>query len=100
MQSLIFKNERKIFYNDMSELYSKYNIAGDVKTDVQIMLSSLYDRHAFAETAEVISKLKKRCRLIIASNTDTPSLFQNLKFNGLAFDEIFTSQILGCYKPN
>lgn len=100
MQNSIFKTEREIFYNDLSELYSKYNIAGDVKTDVQIMLSSLYDRHAFAETAEVISKLKKRYRLIIASNTDTQPLFQNLKFNGLAFDEIFTSQMLGCYKPN
>ena len=99
MQSDIFMPERDVFRDDLRELYTIYNIGGDYTEDITIMLQSLYDRTAFPETRSVLEALRGKCALILASNTDTEPLMQNLAVNGLEFDSIFTSESLQCYKP-
>lgn len=99
MQSGVFMPERDIFREDLRELYAFYGISGDYAEDVKIMLKSLYDRKVFPETKSVLDELKGKCSLILASNTDTEPLMQNLTVNGLEFDGVFTSESLRCYKP-
>ncbi|MCH5324270.1 MAG: HAD family hydrolase [Eubacterium sp.] len=95
-----FQPEWEIFADDLRELYERHNIAGDYRQNVAIMLDSLYDRAAFPEVKDVLDSLRGRYELIIASNTDTEPLMQNLTLNGLEFDKIFTSEQLWCYKPD
>ncbi len=99
MRTGCFAPERDIFVADLEELYKEYSVSGEPAEDVKIMLDSLLDRRVFQETACVMDMLKTRYRLMVASNTDTQPLMQNLRLNALSFDRIFTSESLGCYKP-
>lgn len=94
-----FLAERDIFATDLAGLYREYDIDADPSEDVCIMLRSLLDRKVFPETARVMETLRGRYRLMVASNTDTEPLMQNLRVNRLGFDAVFTSEMLGCYKP-
>lgn len=95
-----FLAERKIFAEDLKELYRLYGIKRNAESDVKPMLESLYDRPAFAEVKERLAELEKHCALVIASNTDTEPLLQNFTYNKMAFQHIYTSEMLGCYKPD
>ncbi len=95
-----FLAESEIFARDLDELYDVYDLIGDPREDVKIMLDSLLNRRAFIEVKGALSSLSKRYELIIASNTDTAPLMQNLEYNGMSFDRIFTSEELGVYKPD
>lgn len=100
MRAGTFISEREIFGMDLRELYEYYHVSGDYMCDVKIMLDSLYNRNAFAETKSVLEKLADKYALIIASNTDTEPLMQNFEYNNLHFDKVFTSELLKCYKPD
>ncbi len=95
-----FRREREIFQRDLKQLYEMYDIKGDAEQDVCIMLESLYNRVVFPETIAALEELSAYYELVIASNTDTEPLLQNFKYNGLKFAQIFTSESLGCYKPD
>ena len=64
------------------------------------MLASLYDRKAFPETKIVLEQLREKYTLVIASNTDTEPLEQNLRYNKMFFEHVYTSEMLRCYKPD
>ena len=100
MRAGMFVSEREIFGMDLRELYEYYRISGDHMSDVKIMLDSLHNRNAFNETKAALEKLSGKYPLIIASNTDTEPLLQNFEYNDLHFDNVFTSELLKCYKPN
>lgn len=94
-----FLPEREMYAAELHALYEEYGIAGDASADVRIMLDSLLDRVLYPEVRQVLAELSGRYRLIVASNTDTAPLLQNLEYNAIAFDGIYTSEMLGCYKP-
>ena len=95
-----FITEEEIFKRGLRQLYGEYGIPGDADKDVEPMLRSLVGRKAFPDVAEGLGALRKQYRLYIASNTDTAPLGENLRANGIAVDGIWTSESLGCYKPD
>jgi len=99
MRRGVFRPEREIFAADLAALYEEYSVSGDPCQDVRLMLDSLLDRRAYPETAQVMAALGKKYRLMVASNTDTLPLMQNLEVNVLSFERVFTSEDLRCYKP-
>lgn len=97
-----FLLEREIFTKSLGDLYKKYNIAFDYKSDVNTMLKTMLDRNLFDDTIVVLEQLSKEFRILIGSTTDDNPLFQNLEYNKLDIiphDRIYTSERLGCYKP-
>lgn len=92
--------EKDIFELDLKMLYERFNIDSDYKADVIPMLNSLYNRKAFDDTATTIEKLSECYDIVIGSNTDSEPLLQNLNYNNLSIEKIFTSENLRCYKPS
>ncbi len=95
-----FVTEEVIFENDLKMLYEFYNLKGDYKEDVKIMLNSLDKREAFEETNEVLNKLSEKYKIYIGSITDTAPLIVNIKNNNIKVDKIYTSESLKEYKPH
>ena len=54
---------------------------------------------AFADTAQVLRRLKERYRLIIVSNVDRASFARSNRRLGVEFDLIITAEDVGSYKP-
>lgn len=94
-----FITEKEVFENDLKLLYEFYNLKGNYKEDVKIMLESLYKRKAFEETNEVLDNLSKKYKIYIGSTTDTEPLMVNIKSNNMKVDKIYTSESLKEYKP-
>lgn len=95
-----FINEEKIFALDLKQLYLKYDICRDWEADVSIMLDTLGKRKCFDETVSSINKLREKYRVVIGSTTDNKSLLKDMERNGLAVDEIYTSETIRKYKPD
>lgn len=100
LNQMDFISEKQMFEKDLKELYDLYGIAGDYKKDVLYMINSLYSRQAFPEAKTVLKTLGKQYKIVIASNTDTAPLLENLRYNNMNADSVFTSESLNCYKPN
>lgn len=96
----LFLREKDIFTKDLRALYKQYQIMRPYETDVQIMLDSLNDRNVFPEVAEAIETLRKKNRVVIGSTTDTEPLLQNLRYNNISVDRIYTSEMIRKYKPD
>ena len=94
-----FITEEKIFENDLKMLYEFYNLQGNYKEDVQIMLDTLGKRKVFEETNEVLETLSQQYKIYIGSTTDTEPLMQDIKNNDMKLDGVYTSEILETYKP-
>lgn len=94
-----FIPEREMYAQELGVLYGEYDIDGDAREDVSIMLASMLDRPFYPEAKEIFSRLSRRFGLVVASNTDTAPLMQNLSCNHWSFDRVYTSEALGCYKP-
>jgi 2-haloalkanoic acid dehalogenase type II len=94
-----FLKEEEIFLKDLRKLYRDFEINGDAKEDINIMLNSLNERDAFPETKDVLERLKYKYKIYIGSNTDTEPLLLNLNRNNIEVDEYFTSESLQTYKP-
>lgn len=94
-----FITEKEVFENDLKMLYEYYNLKGNYKDDVKIMLDSLYTRKVFEETNEVLQELGKKYKIYIGSTTDTEPLMVNIKNNNMKVDKIYTSESLKEYKP-
>lgn len=94
-----FLPEREMYAAELAALYEEYSVDGDAREDVTIMLASLLDRPFYPEAKDTFARLSPRYRLIVASNTDTAPLMQNLEFNDFSFDGVYTSEDLRIYKP-
>jgi len=94
-----FLPERDIFALDLKALYEDYAIDRPYQEDVHIMLDSLGHRCLFPETSEAIAQLRQHYRVVIGSTTDTQPLIDNLERSGLVVDAVYTSEMLGWYKP-
>lgn len=94
-----FVTEEKLFEMDLHKLYNLYNINGDYKKDVQIMLDTLGGRKAFPEASEVLEQLSQKYVIAIGSTTDTAPLLSNINNNRLNVAKVFTSESLRVYKP-
>lgn len=94
-----FVTEAEIFAKDLKCLYEQYEIGRPYEQDVQIMLASLTGRSAFPEVIESIANLRKSYRVVIGSTTDTEPLLENTRANHLAVDAVYTSKMIGKYKP-
>lgn len=55
---------------------------------------------AFADSADALRQLKARFRLVILSNVDRTSFAGSHERLGVEFDDIFTAEDIGSYKPN
>lgn len=95
-----FLPEQEIFRRGLWRLYKEYGLQGDADTDVQIMLDSLTGRKAFPDVLSGLMALRKSYRVYLGSNTDAAPLMENLRQCGIAVDGVYTSQSLGCYKPD
>lgn len=96
----LFLSEQDIFVKDLQALYKQYEIQRPYEKDIQIMLASLENRFVFPEVLEAITQLRKEYRTVIGSTTDTAPLLQNLKYNHLHVDKVYTSEMIQKYKPD
>lgn len=55
---------------------------------------------AFPDSADTLRRLKRRFRLVILSNVDRTSFAGSNQRLGVDFDDIFTAEDVGSYKPN
>jgi 2-haloalkanoic acid dehalogenase type II len=55
---------------------------------------------AFPDSAEALAYLKQHFRLVILSNVDRTSFARSNERLGVAFDDIFTAEEIGSYKPD
>lgn len=55
---------------------------------------------AFPDSAEALSRLKERYKLIILSNVDRESFAGSKERLGVEFDMVLTAEDIGSYKPN
>lgn len=94
-----FLTEEEVFVRDLQALYEQYGIYRPYAQDVHLMLDSLVGRKAFPEVPEAVEKLRKKYRVVIGSTTDTEPLLDNLRTNHLVLDEVYTSEMIGKYKP-
>lgn len=95
-----FITEEEIFVQDLKKLYEDYKIPRDYWSDVKFMLESLMGRVCFEDVKNTIFRLKENYRVVLGSTTDTEPLLVNLKANALEVDAIYTSEIIGKYKPD
>ncbi len=95
-----FKTEAEIFVEGLSRVLEMHGIAGDPGADVQFLLDTLGVRELFWDVIPCFAELRARFDLVIASNTDSRPLLENLRRSGLAVDGWFTSESLGVYKPD
>jgi len=96
----VFLPERKIFEKDLAALYQHHNICRPWQEDVHIMLQSLLGRKLYPDVKEAVHLLRTRFRMVIGSTTDTAPLLENLAAEGLQMDAIYTSELIGKYKPH
>lgn len=94
-----FKKEEEVFVNDLKMIYEYFNLNGNYKEDVKIMLDTLGKRKAFDETNIALKELSNNYKIYIGSTTDTEPLLQDLKNNNIEVDGIYTSESLRVYKP-
>ena len=62
--------------------------------------ASVGDWPAFPDTEAALRRLKRRYRLVILSNVDRASFALTLPRLGVAFDDVFTAEEIGSYKPD
>lgn len=62
--------------------------------------NSVKDWPAFPDSAEALSYLKGRYRLVILSNVDNASFAESSKKLGVHFDAVYTAEDIGSYKPS
>jgi putative hydrolase of the HAD superfamily len=62
--------------------------------------SSVPEWPAFPDSADALSRLKRRFRLIIVSNVDRASFAASNALLGVEFDRVITASEVGAYKPS
>jgi 2-haloacid dehalogenase len=62
--------------------------------------ASVGDWPAFPDTPAALRRLKRRYRLVILSNVDRASFARTLPWLSVDFDDVFTAEEIGSYKPD
>ncbi len=83
----------------MSRIADSFGAPCD-ENDRQALASSVGAWPAFADTAEALARLMRRCRLVVLSNVDHASLRGTLPRLKVEFDAIVTAEDVGAYKPD
>lgn len=96
----IFRTDEQIFEAGLWELFGRYGISADAGEEVHFMLESLLGRKAYPDAEPALSALSRRYLQVLASNTDTAPLLENLRENDLRFHAVYTSESLARYKPD
>lgn len=97
---VVFATEAAIFKRGLATMYERFGIRGDAATDVVIMLATLGRRTPFPDAMATIELVRRRCMVVIASNSDTAPLASDVARCGLEVDGIFTSEMARAYKPD
>ncbi len=95
-----FETEEVIFRRGLRQIYEKYHLQGVPEEDISLMLATLGRRKMYPDAVACLDRLRGRYRIIIASNTDTQPLLQDIDRNHIVHDCLLTSEDLHIYKPN
>ncbi len=68
--------------------------------DAARFAASIADWPPFADTGTALATLKGRVRLVVLSNVDRASFARTEARLGVKFDDVFTAQDIGAYKPD
>ena len=96
---LEFENEENIFRRGLKQIYDKYHITGSADEDVAFMLAILGRRKVYPDTLPCLGRLNEKYQIIIASNSDTRPLLDDIRRNHIFCDCLLTSENLKVYKP-
>lgn len=94
-----FRTERCIFANRIRAIANSYHISLPADEWAEKALFAASIRTPFPDVFPVLSTLKEKYQLFIASNTDQNVLDALLQRFPLPVDAVFTSESLRCYKP-
>ncbi len=95
-----YLTENEIFSLGLKELYEKYELHSNYTEDVKIMLDSRFNRKAFDDVLPAFEVIREKYKLYLGSNTDNDILTDAMNLNNIKVDDVFTSEILQCYKPD
>lgn len=95
-----FETEEAIFRRGLRQIYDKYQLEGVPDEDVSMMLAILGKRKIYPDAISGLDQLRGRYRIILASNSDTQPLLQDIHRNQIVYDDLLTSESLQMYKPN
>jgi putative hydrolase of the HAD superfamily len=88
----------EILTKSMAGLSVQYGIEASAE-DLATFGDSVQRWPAFPDSAEALTLLKQKFKLIILSNVDRNSFAESNKKLGVKFDAIITAQDVGAYKP-
>ena len=80
-------------------LAEEWGIAADEEAEMRFG-ASVPDWPAFPDSAEALAALKQHYQLVILSNVDRKSFAGSNRKLGVAFDEVYTAEDVGSYKPD
>ena len=89
--NILFNVHQKFAQNN--NLQSNDNLDSDFGNSVQHW-------PAFPDSADALRKLKEKFKLIILSNVNNNCFASSCRWLGVEFDEIYTAEKIGSYKPN
>lgn len=96
-----FKTERSFFKEALGRTLKRLKIRSNEKEKMKLYGELCWgNRGMFPETKKALSSLRKKYKIIIASNSDTKPLLRDFKRHGLKTDKILTSEMLKLYKPH
>jgi len=95
-----FQTEARLFQIGLALTFVEFGIDGDAARDIPLLLATQGRRAPFDDVAESLSRLARRARIVIASNSDTAPLHANVERAGLAVDVVISSEDLEVYKPD
>jgi len=96
-----FKAERVFFKEALDKTMKRLEIVGRSHEKMRLYSEICWGhRSIFPETKKALSKLKRKYKIYIASNSDTEPLHKDFKKYGLKIDKVLTSEMLRSYKPH
>ena len=96
-----FKTERVFFREALGRTTKRLKIKANEREKMKLYGNLCWShRGIFPETKKALSSLKKKYKIIIASNSDTKPLLRDFKKHSLKVDKILTSEMLKIYKPH
>lgn len=96
-----FETERVFFKKALGKTLKRLGIRKNEHENMKLYNETCWGhRGIFPDTNDALSKLRKKYKICIASNSDTKPLLEDFKRYGLKVDKILTSEILKAYKPH
>lgn len=89
----------EILYNVHKNFIKQHRLNSNEELDLNFG-NSVPFWPAFHDTADALRKLKRKFKLIILSNVNVSGFMSSNRWLGVEFDEIYTAEHIGSYKPN